>query len=389
MSVSVHTSRLDALGATAPVVESLLELAPRGLVAARMDHGEFAQTVRGVTCSDGVRLRPEGKNLRYAAMATLGIGRLGDAQQRQVLGGRTATEQAALVVDHTRSSTEPGVLALAAWLSAEVNHTYDRDLFARISQLLASGQPLPTVDVAWMVTAAASAALLGDTEALVSAGVDRLLESQGGSGIYPHGLPAASQPRWRAHVGSFADQIYPVQALARAGRVYGRADWIDRANLTAATLCRLQGQHGQWWWHYDVRDGSIIERYPVYSVHQHAMAPMALFDLLDAGGDDHTREIVRGVGWLDSHPEVVEELVSPRWGVIWRKVGRREPRKAARAAQAFASMGRPGPRVGGLDHVFPPVVVDHECRPYELGWLLYAWLPTDPQPSSTPESTHV
>ena len=20
--------------------------------------------------------------------------------------------------------------------------------------------------------------------------------------------------------------------------------------------------------------------------------------------------------------------------------------------------------------------VDHECRPYELGWLLYAWLPT-------------
>ena len=24
--------------------------------------------------------------------------------------------------------------------------------------------------------------------------------------------------------------------------------------------------------------------------------------------------------------------------------------------------------------LFPPVRVDYECRPYELGWLLYAWL---------------
>ena len=389
MSLSVRTSRLDAVGAAASVVASLLELAPRGLAAARSDDGEFAQTVRGVASSDGVTLRPEGRNLRYAAMATLGIGRLHDPQQRSVLDGRTASEQAELVAVRARSSTDPGAIALAAWLSAELNHTYEPELFSHVAGLLASGQPLLTVDVAWMVTAAASAAHVTDTESIVHAGVDRLLASQGELGIYPHGLPAGSQPRWRAHVGSFADQIYPIQALSRAGHLCGREDWIERANLTATTLCRWQGQGGQWWWHYDARDGSVIERYPVYSVHQHAMAPMALFDLLEAGGDDHTHEIGRGVGWLDSHPEVVEELVSPRWGVIWRKVGRREPRKASRAAQALASMGRPGPRVGGLDHVFPPVVVDHECRPYELGWLLYAWLPMNPQPCSTPEGRHV
>ena len=34
----------------------------------------------------------------------------------------------------------------------------------------------------------------------------------------------------------------------------------------------------------------------------------------------------------------------------------------------------PGARLGLLDRTFPPTVVDHECRPYELGWLLYAWL---------------
>jgi hypothetical protein len=26
-----------------------------------------------------------------------------------------------------------------------------------------------------------------------------------------------------------------------------------------------------------------------------------------------------------------------------------------------------------LDLIFPPGVVDRECRPFELGWLLYAW----------------
>jgi hypothetical protein len=55
------------------------------------------------------------------------------------------------------------------------------------------------------------------------------------------------------------------------------------------------------------------------------MAPMALFDLVEAGGDDHTDEIVAGLDWLDMHPEVLDELVSDRRSQIWRKVGRREP----------------------------------------------------------------
>jgi hypothetical protein len=36
---------------------------------------------------------------------------------------------------------------------------------------------------------------------------------------------------------------------------------------------------------------------------------------------------------------------------------------------------RPGLHLPGLDRAFPPDLIDHECRPYELGWLLYAWLP--------------
>jgi hypothetical protein len=27
-----------------------------------------------------------------------------------------------------------------------------------------------------------------------------------------------------------------------------------------------------------------------------------------------------------------------------------------------------------LDRLYRPGTVDHECRPYELGWLLLTWL---------------
>lgn len=370
------------------MVRPLLDLAPRGLRTAALANGEFAQTVRGVAGTDGVAIHVEGSNLRYAAMAALGLSRVSEDQQRQVLNGASAQEYAVRIAQTAATSSDPGAIALCAWAAAEVSQHYDEALFDLVKELLSADVSLPTMVVAWMVTAAVAAAPFEDTAAVVEAGVERLLEGLSASGIYTHGLPATSEPWWRAHVGSFADQIYPVQALARAGALFGRDDWIQSANLTADAICRLQGDHGQWWWHYDVRDGSVIEKYPVYSVHQHAMAPMALFDLLEAGGDDHTGEISLGLTWLDTHPEVVEELVSHRWGLIWRKVGRREPRKTVRGAQAVVSMRRPGARVAGVDQLFRPEVVDHECRPYELGWLLYAWL-ADPSATSTWEHPHV
>ena len=38
-----------------------------------------------------------------------------------------------------------------------------------------------------------------------------------------------------------------------------------------------------------------------------------------------------------------------------------------------------------MNLLLPPSSVDYECRPYELGWLLYAWL-SDPI-HSTPATT--
>ena len=374
MSTSSPTSSVDA--ATRATVEQLLELAPRGLHAAhRAVSGEFSQTVRGVRGLSHVRLQAEGKSLRYAAIAALGLERLPVEQQRHVLSGRTAGEIAATAGARAMDTDDVGAVALAAWAEAEVNSVFSDKLFGRLRDALDSDRHLPTVDVAWLVTAASSASRLGNTDELLVRGAASLVGHQGPGGTWAHRLPTSSLPRWRSHVGSFADQVYPLQALARASLVTGEWVWREAADRTAATLVAHQGPAGQWWWHYDVRDGSVVETYPVYSVHQHAMAPMVLFDLLDAGGADHRAAVQRGVGWLDRHPEVVEELISERLGLVWRKVGRREPRKAVRGVNAITTSVRPGLRLPGLDRAFPPRLVDHECRPYELGWLLYAWAP--------------
>lgn len=357
------TARLEAVsafGETGVLVRRMLALALRGLAAGHDPKtGSFAQTVRGVIGPDGVRLQAEGRNQRYAAMAALGLSKLPLDVQRDVLHDRTAAEIAAIASENAVDELDPGAVALAAWADAEINDVFPDKLFSQLRVMLADGRPLPTVDVAWMATAAVVAAELGNTDSVLDSALALLLRHQGSHGIFPHYLPADEQPRWRAHVGSFADQVYPIQALARASVRKGSTDGgslLAAANRTAARICELQGDHGQWWWHYDARDGEVIEGFPVYSVHQHAMAPMALFDLLEAGGDKHVEEVALGVRWLETHPESVEELISERWGLVWRKIGRREPATA-----------------------LPPGKVDHECRPYELGWLLYAWGDERPQ----------
>jgi hypothetical protein len=104
------------------------------------------------------------------------------------------------------------------------------------------------------------------------------------------------------------------------------------------------------------------------------MAPMALFDLHEAGGPDLGESVRRGLAWLESSPELGGgSLVDPPAGVIWRKVARREPGKLARNVQALVSRAGPRLRAPGLDWLLPAGKVDYETRPYQAGWLLHAF----------------
>src|SRR5690606_8658542 len=73
-------------------------------------------------------------------------------------------------------------------------------------------------------------------------------------------------------------------------------------------------------------------------------------------------------------PICTGSMVDENENVIWRKAGRRELKKVARGISAATTAIYPGFTHPGLDTIFPPTRLDYECRPYELGWLLYAWL---------------
>ena len=85
----------------------------------------------------------------------------------------------------------------------------------------------------------------------------------------------------------------------------------------------------------------MIERYPVYAVHQDAMGPMALFALQDACGRDHREAVTRSMDWLVEPPELEYSLIDTEAGLIWRKVARREVWRIVRRTQALASRVHP------------------------------------------------
>jgi hypothetical protein len=190
-----------------------------------------------------------------------------------------------------------------------------------------------------------------------------LQSNQGKDGLFGH------MARWnslagavRGHVGSFADQVYPIIALAHFGEAFGVKEALQNSLQCANTICNLQGPLGQWWWHYDSTTGRVAGHYPVYSVHQHAMAPMALFAAQDACNADFREQIYKGLEWIGGANELRQSLEDKSASLVWRCI---------RPQKSTSSRGRLAALVG--QETTGTLQILHECRPYELGWLLYAF----------------
>ncbi|MDM8007797.1 MAG: hypothetical protein QUV05_16780 [Phycisphaerae bacterium] len=364
--VSGGDAEVDAL------LTRLLTIAQTGLPKMfRQNMHAFAFTRR--RCADG-NVKLEGTSLRYGAIVSLGAAHLSEDDQRTILGGETAAKFCGRLIAETAGDTNLGDLALVAWAAAKLAHMGTAHVLALLRQR-SLVTPCYTVEAAWALSALIAARKQFDVDAEVVTARDRLLRAFScEAGIFAHWTDAHQAPWCRAHVACFADQVYPIQALARYHKAFGHSASLDAASRCAERICRVQGPAGQWWWHYDTRNGSVIEGYPVYTVHQDAMAPMALLDLHEAGGPDHSDAIRKGLSWMSYSPEVDRCLIEDELALIWRSAKRSGPSKAVRLIRAAASSVVPTIRVRWLDSVFRPTVVDHEDRPYHLGWILHAWL---------------
>ena len=329
---------------------------------------------------DGRAVVREGVSRRYTAITLIGLAAEEPAAAREVLGGRSVADAADALARSAGAPDSIGDLALIAWASSLAGADTNA-IWRLIEERQPEAQSYPTVEVAWALSAAVADERLRDAR-LRDALASRLRSAMSSHGIFPHalGLGTANGPdatgskSQRSHVSCFADLVYPVLALSQHATLTGDPASTACAVKGAAAMCRLQGAEGQWWWHFDYRTGRVLERYPVYAVHQDSMAPMALFAASRAGGRSYDSEIAKGLRWLASAPELGgASLVDRSAGIVWRKVARREPGKLSRYVQAGASRLSPALRAPGLDVLFPPRAIDYEDRAYHLGWVLYTW----------------
>ena len=281
------------------------------------------------------------------------------------------------MADALKRRQYPGGFGLVAWANAVWGELALDALAARCGVDLSDPRrfaaPLTTMETAWLLSGLVhEARRSGDarTRQAQAALRDELLgRYRARTHIFQHaGDQAPMRHRLRTHVANFADQIYSVQALAFTAIAEGNAAALAAADGSARRLVELQGSLGQWWWHYDPRSGSVAQGFPVYAVHQHAMAPMALMALAAAGGTDHRAAVDLSHRWI-AHNELSVDLLDTGHGTIWRDI---EPEESSLGRITRHSRSVLGLTPADVTRAPGRLRVNHETRPYEWAWCLYA-----------------
>ena len=316
----------------------------------------------------------EGVSRRYTGTVLIGLADKDQHIAAEVLGNHSREDVCGRLLADLGESQELGEVALTTWAARMLQHPRAHKAVEKLRRMDPARGAYPTVELSWALTAL----VIGGCEATDMALAERIADVLIGSfrkesGLFPHAPAKKGLSALRAHVSCFADLVYPIQALSYYHFVTGNARAAEIACRCAEHMCQQQGPEGQWWWHFDVRTGRVVERYPVYSVHQDSMAPMALFALAEACSQDYSESLEKGLRWLANPLEISGTLIDTERNVIWRKVARREPGRLVRGLQATASRLHPAIPLPGVDIAFPPSSVDYESRPYHMGWILHAW----------------
>ena len=116
---------------------------------------------------------------------------------------------------------------------------------------------------------------------------------------------------------------------------------------------------------------TVVERYEIYSVHQDAMAPMALLELWEVCRDPRfTDAVARSLAWIHGGNELGVDMVDRANGLVLRSIRRKAGHDrlwaGAKTAASLAGLSTQG-ATARLTETNPT------DRPYHFGWVLEAW----------------
>jgi hypothetical protein len=352
-------------------VRGLISFAVRGL-GAMFDPKEQLFCHRLKLTRDG--LVREGVSPRYTIMTLLGL------RELESTGAECPFDIRGSYVSLIRNTAwvqGVGDLGLLIWLTAAFDPGRLVDLFRTFScetalDRYSDARESRTMELAWLLAGLAHAAevcpeLVGPLTDLCVKTYHRLEENQGECGLFGHmGAKKSFAGRIRGHIGSFADQVYPMYAMAKFAKFLHVEDPLRPAMECANAICGAQGELGQWWWLYDARSARVSSHYPVYSVHQHGMAPMGLFAVEEVTGQSFNEFIYKGLDWIHGANELGVDMKDRSQNVIWRCL---LPRRRQTKYREFALSV-----IRARTENTPTRMLKILCeqRPYEFGWLLFA-----------------
>jgi len=352
-------------------IRELLSFSTRGLVS-MFDADKQLFCHRLLRTEQGI-VR-EGLSPRYTIMTLLGL------RELELAGMDSSFDTQAIYASFLRDTTWIqciGDLGLLIWLTATFDPDHLGGLLSTFSCETAlnrhtDARDARTMELAWFLAGLAHAA--ETTPKLVNTLADlsvktyrRLAENQGEYGLFGHlSTKNSLTGRLRGLIGSFADQVYPIYAMSKFAKVFQVEDSLGPALECANAVCRAQGDLGQWWWLYDARSGRVSSRYPVYSVHQHGMAPMGLFAVEEATGRSFKEFIYKGLGWIYAANELGVDMRDSAQNLIWRCI------LPGNSQKKYWEMAKSLIRSQNQDIPARSLRILHEQRPYEFGWLLFA-----------------
>lgn len=309
--------------------------------------------------------------IRYTINSLLGL-----QEAARATGTPEGTEVRSLVdaflrrqYAHIQSYADLGLLLVL--LQEEHERDHARDAMRRIAEVVGSGaaRHLDMQSLGWMLWGLSAAAKKGAPTEKTSAEVFDLVRREF---VNPESLlPRHSNSVHRRWLVSFGAIVYFLRSLHEYASLTGDNEAHALFSSGVERMIGAQGPQGEWPWLFSVRSGRPVEPYPVFAVHQDSMAMLFLLPALEAGLPTAGAAIERSLAWVFGENELGTPMYTEGPFRAYRSIHRMAafPR-ATRYVGALASElgGRRASFAGGRR-----VRVNHECRSYHLGWLLYTW----------------
>lgn len=258
------------------------------------------------------------------------------------------------------AGVSPGELGLSLWAEAVADGSATHEILAEIQRRLPLDPArLPLEEHAWLVSGLAEA----DADRDLLRELTTSLEERAGKS----GLLSDSHRRIGGGLGMVGAQFHAGIALSKART----AESDDRAAEIIASLAErlaaIQRPDGAWPGVIDSRRGQAAEIYPVFTVNQVALAPLAFRGI----PEEPDAALERGIDWARGGNVLGFDLIHPKeTRVDHGIVPRRHVGSLARGVGQATRIIRGEPRNLGAGDL----ILDPHVSAEDLGWILEAWV---------------